>query len=214
MKEIFILGSGGLAKEILLLIKDINKYKRKYIFKGFIGIESGEKKIGQKKYKIYKETEIIKNDKNKSLAFGVGNPSLLQAIIDKFSNFDFPNLIHPNATGDWENIEIGKGNIITAGCSFTTDINIGSFNLFNLNTTVGHDTIIGSYNIINPGVNISGDVTIGSEVLIGTGATILQQKKIGTKTIIGANSLVTKDIPDNKIAFGNPCKPRRDNNEK
>jgi len=36
-------------------------------------------------------------------------------------------------------------------------------------------------------------------------------KKIGANCIIGAGSVVTKDIPDNKIAYGIPCKIIRDN---
>jgi len=168
----------------------------------------------KKKYTIYEE-EVILGEVSKytNFAFGVGTPKLLKIITDKFRNFHFPNLIHPNATGDWANINMGIGNIITAGCSFTTDIEIGSFNLFNLNTTVGHDTIIGSYNIINPGVNVSGSVNVGIINLIGTGSTILQEKTIGNHSIVGANSLVTKDIPDNVIAFGNPCKVIKENNK-
>lgn len=49
-------------------------------------------------------------------------------------------------------------------------------------------------------------IIIGNDVLIGTGCTILKGVKIGDNTIIGAGSVVTKDIPSNCIAAGNPCK--------
>jgi acetyltransferase-like isoleucine patch superfamily enzyme len=44
------------------------------------------------------------------------------------------------------------------------------------------------------------------------GTNILNQVKIGKNTIIGAGSVVTKDIPDNVVAYGSPCKIIRDNN--
>jgi acetyltransferase-like isoleucine patch superfamily enzyme len=43
------------------------------------------------------------------------------------------------------------------------------------------------------------------------GSNIIDNVKIGKNVIIGAGSLVTKDIPDNVVAYGNPCKIVRKN---
>lgn len=51
-----------------------------------------------------------------------------------------------------------------------------------------------------------GGVAIGDNVFIGMKSTILKGVHIGNNVIIGANSLVNKDIPDNCVAAGNPCK--------
>ena len=51
-----------------------------------------------------------------------------------------------------------------------------------------------------------GGVAIGNNVFIGMKSTILKGVHIGNNVIIGANSLVNKDIPDNCVAAGNPCK--------
>ena len=53
---------------------------------------------------------------------------------------------------------------------------------------------------------ISKPITIGDNVWIGGGATILQGVTIGNNVVIGAGSVVTKDIPDNCVAVGTPCK--------
>lgn len=55
-------------------------------------------------------------------------------------------------------------------------------------------------------------VIIGDNVWIGGGVIILPGVTIGNNVVIGAGSVVTKDIPDNKIAYGNPCRIVRDNN--
>lgn len=49
-------------------------------------------------------------------------------------------------------------------------------------------------------------VRIGNNVFVGAGSIILPGVTIGNNVIIGAGSVVTKDIPDNSVAAGNPCK--------
>lgn len=54
-------------------------------------------------------------------------------------------------------------------------------------------------------------VRIGNNVWIGGGAIIMPGVTIGNNVVIGAGSVVTKDIPDNVIAYGNPCRVVREN---
>jgi carbonic anhydrase/acetyltransferase-like protein (isoleucine patch superfamily) len=111
------------------------------------------------------------------------SPSVRLSVIERYRIADdrlrYPNLVHPGAVVDMSRIELGKGNMITAGCVFTVDIEVGDFNLFNLNVTVGHDVRIASGCVINPSVNISGGVVIGNGVLVGTGAQVLEGLAIG-----------------------------------
>lgn len=52
-------------------------------------------------------------------------------------------------------------------------------------------------------------ITVGSNVWIGGGTVVCPGVTIGSNVVIGAGSVVTKDIPDNVVAFGNPCKVHR-----
>lgn len=54
-------------------------------------------------------------------------------------------------------------------------------------------------------------VTIGNNVWIGGGAIIMPGVTIGNNVVIGAGSIVTKDIPNNSIAYGTPCQVMREN---
>ena len=51
-----------------------------------------------------------------------------------------------------------------------------------------------------------GTVSIGNNVFVGWGSIILMNTTIGNNVIIGAGSVVCKDIPDNSVAVGNPCR--------
>ena len=111
-------------------------------------------------------------------------------------------------------------------CDYGTNIRIGDKVFFNFNCVVLDVTqvIIGSNTLIGPAVQIytamhpmnweernaglefAKPVTIGSDVWIGGGAIICPGVTIGNRSIIGAGSVVTKDIPDDVFAAGNPCK--------
>ena len=54
------------------------------------------------------------------------------------------------------------------------------------------------------------DVHIGKNVWIGAGSVILPGVTIGDNSVIGAGSIVTRDIPANVVALGNPCRVVRE----
>lgn len=109
-------------------------------------------------------------------------------------------------------------------------VHIGKMVYANFNATFVDDghIYIGDYTMIGPNVTIAtaghpilpelrekqlqynADVHIGRNVWIGAGAVILPGVSIGDNTVIGAGSIVTKDIPSNVVAYGNPCRVARE----
>ena len=80
-------------------------------------------------------------------------------------------------------------------------------------STIGHHNNIGDYCDINPGVTLSGKVNVGMGTTIGSGAVVKDNVTIGANCIIGAGSVVTKNIPHNSVAYGNPCRVMKENEE-
>ncbi|MCD7775340.1 MAG: sugar O-acetyltransferase [Clostridiales bacterium] len=87
-----------------------------------------------------------------------------------------------------------------------THIYVGDYTMFGPNVTVataGHPILpvlreaAYQYNM---------EVRIGRNCWIGAGAIILPGITIGDNTVVGAGSVVTKDLPSNVVAVGNPCK--------
>lgn len=69
--------------------------------------------------------------------------------------------------------------------------------------TAGHPL---DFNTRNQGLEYAKPIEVGNNVWIGGNVVVLPGVKIGNNCVIGAGSVVTKDIPDNSVAVGNPCK--------
>lgn len=64
------------------------------------------------------------------------------------------------------------------------------------------------------GYQFNASIKIGNNCWLGAGAIILPGVSIGDNSVIGAGSVVTKDIPSNVVAYGNPCKVVRQISER
>ena len=113
---------------------------------------------------------------------------------------------HANWRG--HHVHFGSGIYVNSNMTMVDDahIYVGDKVMFGPNVSV-----ITASHPIEPelrarGLQYNRDVHIGDNVWIGTGVIILPGVHIGKSSVIGAGSVVTKDVPDNVVAFGNPCR--------
>lgn len=109
-------------------------------------------------------------------------------------------------------------------CDYGTNIELGERVFFNFNCVVLDvcPVTVGDFTLFGPGVQIltpvhpmdaalrrqqefGKPISIGSDVWVGGGALILAGVRIGPRAVIGAGSVVTRDIPEDVFAAGNPC---------
>ena len=114
-------------------------------------------------------------------------------------------------------------------CDYGSNIRLGTRVFFNFNCVVLDvcEVRIGDYTLFGPGVQIltplhpfdaalrrkqefGKPIEIGADVWVGGGALILAGVRIGARAVIGAGSVVTRDIPEDVFAAGNPCRVVRD----
>ena len=129
-----------------------------------------------------------------------------------FKSFDKEaNLIPPFTCDYGTTVSVGEYTVINNSGVFvdTNEINIGKHAL------IGPKS--GLYCAIHPfdtkaraeGMEKSKPITIGDGAWLGGKVTVLPGVNIGKHSVIGAGSVVVKDIPDDVVAVGNPCKPIR-----
>ena len=111
-----------------------------------------------------------------------------------------------------KNIEVGNNFFANYNCVIldVAKVTIGKNVMFAPNVsiyTAGHPLHPDSR---NSGYEYGIPVTIGDNVWVGGSVVINPGVKIGNNVVIGSGSVVTKDIPDNVIAVGNPCRVIRE----
>lgn len=107
-----------------------------------------------------------------------------------------------------EFIELGDGVYVNFHCIFLDCnwIRVGDRTMFGPAVQVYTATHPVSASERRKGPELAYPVTIGSDVWIGGGAIICPGVTIGDGSTIGAGSVVTKDVPSNVLAAGNPCR--------
>jgi len=134
---------------------------------------------------------------------------LIKKIFGKTGNHFW---IEPNFFCDYGyNIEIGENFYANHNCvildpakvTFGNNVFIGPNCGF---YTAGHPL---DSKIRNNGLEFARPINIGNDVWIGGNVCVMPGVTIGNNVVIGAGSVVTKNIPDNVVAVGNPCKVKR-----
>ena len=136
-----------------------------------------------------------------------------QLLKEMFAEIGKDCYIEPPFHSNWGGKHCHFGNNVYANFNLTlvddTHIYVGDYTLFGPNVVVasaGHP--------IEPGLRqqayqYNAAVHIGRNCWIGAGAIIVPGVTIGDNVVIGAGSVVTKDIPSNVVAAGNPCRVLR-----
>ena len=126
--------------------------------------------------------------------------------------------LEPPFHANWGGAHIHLGDSIYANFNFTavddSHIYIGSYTMIGPNVTVataGHPILP---ELREKAYQFNMPVHIGRNCWIGAGAVIMPGVTIGDNSVIGAGSVVTKDIPANVVAYGNPCRVAREISER
>lgn len=126
--------------------------------------------------------------------------------------------IEPPFHANWGGKHIHFGKFVYANFNLTlvddTHIYVGDYTMFGPNVTVataGHPV---DPELRQKGLQYNAPVKIGKNCWIGAGAVIVPGVTVGDNVVIGAGSVVTKDIPSNVVAVGNPCRILREVGER
>ena len=120
---------------------------------------------------------------------------------------------HANWGG--HHVHFGSGIYVNSNATFVDDghIYVGDKVMFGPNVTIATANHPIDAELRGRGLQYNKDVYIGENAWIGACVVIVPGVRIGKNTVIGAGSVVTKDIPDNVVAVGNPCRVLREVSE-
>ena len=135
-----------------------------------------------------------------------------------FADIGEGSYIEPPLHANWGGHHCHLGKQVYANFNLTlvddTHIHIGDYTMLGPNVviaTAGHPILP---ELREKGYQFNMPVHIGKNCWLGAGVIVMPGVTIGYNTVIGAGSVVTKDIPANVVAVGNPCRVMREINER
>lgn len=206
MKQLIIIGAGGMGRTIFSSAKESVGYGESFIIKGFIddnlhaldAFENYPRVIDTIKDYIPQEDDVFV-----SSIGGTARRLCMEEIIRRGG--EFIELIHKTAR-IYTNAKLGKGNFIGAYSVIGNDAVVGDYNMIQAYTVIGHDAKIGNWNRIDTHVTCVGGIVIEDEVNIHTSAVISHGVTIGSGSHVGALSFVIRKVKPGTTVCGNPAK--------
>jgi sugar O-acyltransferase (sialic acid O-acetyltransferase NeuD family) len=205
MHEIYILGAGGLGKEMAWHLEMLDIESKGYRLVGFL--DDDETKWNKQVYGyavLGRLEEVLRP--GAFVLLGVGNPHYRSLGVKRIKAKDgIPyTLIGPDVVRA-KNTSCGAGTVLEVGALLGPNSIIGEGVLINKRAIVTHDVEVGDYGVLSPYVFLSGASKVGAGCSIGAAATVLPGVSVGKGCVIGAGAVVTHDLPAFSLAVGVPA---------
>lgn len=206
MKDLLIVGAGGLGRELLQWVKDVNSVEATWRIKGFLDDNPNKLNGFDCDYDVVGSVRDWVPGDNEVFACAVAACRVKEQVVSslKARGAVFESVIHPSATiGDMNNL--GEGLVVFPKSVITVNTVVGDFVTL-LNSQIGHDAVVGDYSTVSSYCDITGGVSIGKRVFLASHVTIVPGKNVGDDALVGAGSVVFTDVKTNTKVLGNPAR--------
>lgn len=202
MKGIAIIGSGGLGKEVLPLVRTISGGC------SIVFVDDDPDRIGREMFGVPVLGSAAMEDRDMVVA--VAAPDTRRRIVERFPHHQARSLFAPSLVRE-PGTSIGEGAVFSHFTLVSTDAVIGRHFHCNYHAIVAHDCEIGDFVTLAPRATICGNVRIENGVYIGAGAVIRQGVPgnplvIGAGAVVGMGAVVTRHVSAGTTVVGNPAK--------
>lgn len=204
--DLIIIGASGFGREVLQIVKDINKEKQIWNVLGFLDDNPDALEGYECDYAVIGSIKEWEPKENERFVMAIANPKIKEEVTTRLEEqgAQFVSIIHPTAIiGSFNHI--GRGIVVYPYAKITVNTTIGNF-VSLLGSNIGHDATIGDYTTISGMCAINGHSIVGKRVFIGGHAVIAPSKKVGDDAYVGSGSVVVTNVRAGYKVFGNPAK--------
>lgn len=206
MKQLLILGAGGMGKEMFYIAQSSMGYGTEFVIKGFLDFPNPDwnTKIYPPILGIEDDYEIQPED---VFTCSIGEVALKRKICEKMKarGAKFQSLICDDAHVS-ETASIGEGSIIDHFSLIGSDTIIGDNCLIQAYTSIGHDCFVGNYARIDNQCTCVGGTKILDGATIHTSSVINRGVIVGEDSVVGACSFVIRKVKPGTTVCGNPAR--------
>lgn len=204
MKKLYILGAGGMGREVCELVLQDPSFLAAYNLVGFIddnlnalrGYSIPFSVIGTTDYPFESDAHLI---------CAIANPKVKEKLYKKLSSLvSFVSYVHPTSIVFNSSI-IEEGVVVYPNVFISSNTKIGRLVILNLGSQIGHDASIGNFSSLMCHVDVGGGAQLGRRCFMGTQSCLLPQKCISDDVTIGIGSVAIRNLKKAGTYYGNPA---------
>ncbi|MDR1571589.1 MAG: acetyltransferase [Clostridiales Family XIII bacterium] len=212
MKELYIIGAGGLGREVAEIVHAINEQSPKYRIAGFIDDTKTLWGTVLNDLPVLGGREFLKQNAgaDKScVVIAIADAKVKQALVDDLDGYvEWESITHPTATVS-KYSRIGCGSVLQAYVWVSPNVCIGNYCFVNTKSGLGHDAVLEDFVSVMAFCDVTGGVHVEKGAYLATSVAVIPNIRIGEYAYIGAGSVVIRDIKANAVMVGNPARQIR-----
>ena len=196
MRDLFIVGAGGLGREAAWTVERINAASQQPLWRliGFADDDPAKATGNFDGYPMLGSVEKASKDHpGASVFIAIGDNAIRRKVYAQLRGHDFPAMIDPSAQVS-PTTEFKHGTYIACEAVVSVGTEIGKFVIINARAGVGHDSVVGDFSNVAPGVSLSGHTTLGQDVFMGTNSCTAPGRKVGDGATVACGTPVLKDV--------------------
>ena len=212
MNQLYIVGAGGLGREVLAYARDSGKDAADgaaFEIAGFLddrrdalqGFDVGTAVVGS--------TSDVRIEPHHRYVIAVGDPAVRWRLAGALARRGarFASIVHPSAYVA-RGARIGSGCILAPFSFVGPSAHLHSHVVLNTYASIGHDGVVEPCAVLSPYAVANGGTVIGAGAFFGTHATLIVGKKVGAWAKLGAGATAYADIEPGALALGTPARGR------
>ena len=208
MKDLAIIGVGGVGRALRFFVDDVNRAGGDWRLVGFLDDDAANHGKTIHDLPVLGSVDWLSSRPHVHGLLGIGDPANRRSVLDHLQSVSANppvTLIHPQAYVGASTL-VGAGSVIYPGARVDPDCMLGECVLINQNATVGHDSELASLATLAPLVAIGGNTRLGDGCSLGIGCSVVQGVRVGSWAVVGAGAAVISSIPDGVTAVGVPAR--------
>ena len=210
VRELLLVGAGGLAREAAEAVRATNALRPTWRLLGFLDDDSAKHGALIGGVPVLGGVDAVDSYPDAQVLLCPGRPDnyiVRSLLADRLSLGDdrYATVVHPSATVGTTCV-VGAGSVLLAHVDLTADVVVGRHVVVMPHVVLTHDVEIHDLATLASGARLGGGCHVGRGAYIGSGVCMRERITIGEWAMVGMGSVVTRDVPAERLWFGAPAR--------
>ena len=211
-KDLLLVGAGGFAREAASAVLAVNATGPVWNLLGFLDDSPGLQGTRVSGVPVVGPIDAVADHPDAAVVLCTGRPDNYVSRRKIARRLGLPDdryatIIHPTSTVG-AGCTVGPGSVLLAHVDLTADVSIGRHVAVMPQVVLTHNSAVEDFATLGAGVRVGGGATVGSGAYVGSGACLRERITVGQLAMVGMGSLVTGDVPAERLWFGAPARDR------